>query len=207
MPRRPLKKKRTLLPDSVYKNISVHMLVNRVLKSGKKSVAYRIVYSALKDIGDKTQKNPVEVFEKALDQISPRVEVRPRRRAGAIQLVPRVLRSRDRAKATALCWVLEGCRKRAGQTMVSKLTNEIMEAYKKSGYAARKKDELHKIAVNNAMYARKPQAIFNAINQTAEITSGSNSSLAGGQASQQAAGRSANGPRTAGAVALRATTK
>lgn len=165
MPRRPITKKRTLLPDPVYNSISVHMLVNRVLKSGKKSIAYRIVYNALKEIGDITKKNPVEVFEKALDNVTPRVEVKPRRRAGAVQMVPRVLRSGDRSKATALRWVLEGCYKRSGQPMVAKLKSEIMEAYKKTGYSTRKKDELHKIAMNNAMYARKPQAIINAINQ------------------------------------------
>nr|ALO21085.1 ribosomal protein S7 [Lobochlamys segnis] len=165
MPRRPIKKKRSLLPDPVYNSISVHMIVNRVLKNGKKSIAYRIVYNALKEIGDITQKNPVEVFEKALDNITPRVEVKPRRRAGAVQLVPRVLRAGDRSKATALRWILEACQKRSGQPMILKLKNEILEAYKKSGYAIRKKEELHKIAINNAMYAKKPQIVINAINQ------------------------------------------
>jgi small subunit ribosomal protein S7 len=165
MPRRPITKKRSLLPDPVYNSISVHMLVNRVLKSGKKSVAYRIVYNALKEVGDITKKNPVEVFEKALDNVTPRVEVKPRRRAGTVQLVPRVLRSGDRAKAGALRWLLEACQKRSGQPMVSKLKNEIVEAYKKTGFAVRKKDELHKIAINNAMYARKPQTVINAVNQ------------------------------------------
>jgi small subunit ribosomal protein S7 len=165
MPRRPLNKKRILLPDPVYNSISVHMLINRVLKSGKKSVAFRIVYNALKEIGDNTGNNPVEVFENALDNVTPRVEVKPRRRAGAIQLVPRVLRAGDRSRATALRWVLEGCHKRSGQPMVTRLKTEILEAYKKTGYAIRKKDELHKIAVNNAMYARKPQTVLNAVNQ------------------------------------------
>lgn len=165
MPRRPLNKKRILLPDPIYSSVSVHMLINRVLKSGKKSVAYRIVYNALKDIGENTGKNPVEVFEKALDNVTPRVEVKPRRRAGAIQLVPRVLRAGDRSKATALRWILEGCHKRSGQPMLNRLKNEILEAYKKTGYAIRKKDELHKIAINNAMYARKPQTVINAVNQ------------------------------------------
>jgi small subunit ribosomal protein S7 len=164
MPRRPISKKRELLPDPVYQSISVHMLVNRVLKNGKKSVAYRIVYNALKDVGEITQKNPVEVFEKALDNVTPRVEVKPRRRAGAVQLVPRVLRSADKAKATALRWLLEASQKRSGQPMILKLKNEIIEAYKKSGYSMRKKEELHKIAINNAMYAKKPQIIINAVN-------------------------------------------
>nr|AYQ95050.1 ribosomal protein S7 [Palmellopsis texensis] len=164
MPRRPISKKRELLPDPVYQSISVHMLVNRVLKNGKKSVAYRIVYNALREVGEITQKNPVEVFEKALDNVTPRVEVKPRRRAGAVQLVPRVLRSGGKAKATSLRWILEACQKRSGQPMILKLKNEIIEAYKKSGYSIRKKEELHKIAINNAMYAKKPQIIINAVN-------------------------------------------
>ncbi len=167
MPRRPLNKKRTLLPDPIYESVSVHMLINRVLKSGKKSVAFRIVYNAFKDIGETTGKNPVEIFEKALDNVTPKVEVKPRRRAGAIQLVPRVLRAGERSKATALRWILEGCNKRSGQPMVNRLKNEIIEAYKKTGYAIRKRDELHKIAVNNAMYARKPQTVLNAVSQLA----------------------------------------
>jgi small subunit ribosomal protein S7 len=167
MPRRPISQKRALLPDPVYNNTTVHMLVNRVLKSGKKSIAYRIVYNALKEIGDVTQKNPVEVFEKALDNITPRVEVKPRRRAGAIQMVPRVLRAADsaQAKATSLRWIMEACQKRSGQSMVVKFKTEITDAYKKTGFAIRKKEELHKLAINNAMYARKPQAIINAVNQ------------------------------------------
>jgi small subunit ribosomal protein S7 len=165
MPRRPITKKRSLLPDPIYNSISVHMLVNRVLKNGKKSVAYRIVYNALKEVGDITKKNPVEIFEKALENVTPRVEVKPRRRAGTVQLVPRVLRTGDRARASALRWILEACQKRSGQSMITKLKNEIVEAYKKTGFAIRKKDELHKIALNNAMYARKPQTVINAINQ------------------------------------------
>ena len=152
------------MPDPIYNSISVHMLINRVLKSGKKSVAFRVVYNALKEIGDSTGKNPVEVFEKALDNATPHVEVKPRRRAGAVQLVPRVLRVGDRSKASALRWILEACNKRSGQPMVNKLKNEIVEAYKNTGYAVRKKDELHKVAVANAMYARKPQTVINAIN-------------------------------------------
>lgn len=165
MPRRPLKKKRTLLPDPIYNNVSVHMLINRVLKNGKKSLAYRIVYQSFKEIGETLDQNPVEVFEVALDNVTPRVEIKPRRRAGAIQLVPQVLRTSDRSKATALRWILEGCHKRTGQPMLNRLKNEIVEAYKKTGYAVRKKDELHKVAVNNAMYSRRPQIVINAVNE------------------------------------------
>jgi small subunit ribosomal protein S7 len=163
MPRRPIKKKRTLLPDPIYNSLSIHMLVNRVLKSGKKSIAYRIVYNALREVGEITKKNPVEVFEEALDNITPRVEVKPRRRAGAVQMVPRVLRVGDQPFATTLRWLLESCEKKSGQSMVSKLKNEILDAYKKTGYAIRKKEELHKVALSNAMYAKKPQTIISAL--------------------------------------------
>jgi len=167
MPRHPLKNKRTLLPDPIYNSVSVHMLINRVLKSGKKSLAYRIVYNSLKEIGEAVGQNPVEVFETALDNVSPRVEIKPRRRAGAIQLVPRVLRTGDRTRSTALRWILESCQKKqgSGQPMLNRLKNEILEAYKKTGYASRKKDELHKLAINNAMYSKKPQIVINAVSQ------------------------------------------
>lgn len=163
MPRHPLKQKRTLLPDPIYNNITVHMLINRVLKNGKKALAYRLVYQAFKDIGETLGQNPVSIFEIALDNITPRVEIKPKRRAGSIQLVPRLLRTGERSKATALRWIIEGCTKRSGQTMRNRLKTEILEAYKKTGYANRKKDELHKLAINNAMYSKKPQLILNAI--------------------------------------------
>nr|YP_009184832.1 ribosomal protein S7 [Jenufa perforata]ALO62902.1 ribosomal protein S7 [Jenufa perforata] len=164
MPRRPIKKKRSLLPDPVYDSLSVHMLVNRVMKNGKKSLAYRIVYKALREVGDITKTNPVEVFEQALENVTPKVEVKPRRRAGSVQLVPRVLRSTDRAKANGLGWILEVCKKKTGVSMVTKLKNEIIEAYKKTGLAIRKRDELHKTALSNAMYAKRPQVVLSAIN-------------------------------------------
>lgn len=165
MPRRPLNKKRTLLPDPIYNSVSVHMLINRVLKNGKKSLAYRIVYHSFQEIGETLGLNPIEVFEKALDNVTPRVEIKPRRRAGAIQLVPRVLRTSDSSRSTALRWILEGCNKRSGQPMINRLKNEILEAYKKTGYAMRKRDELHKVAVSNAMYSKRPQIVINAVSQ------------------------------------------
>jgi small subunit ribosomal protein S7 len=163
MPRRPLKKKRVLLPDPVYNSLSVNMLVNRVMKSGKKSVAYRIVYNTLKEIGDATQKNPVEVFEEALENAMPQVEVKPRRKAGAVQMVPRVLRSVEKGKTSALRWILGACDKKSNKSMVSRLKTEILDAYEKKGNAMKKKEELHKMAISNAMYSSRPQLILNAV--------------------------------------------
>jgi len=163
MPRRPIKKKRSLLPDPVYNSVSVHMLVNRVMKSGKKSVAYRIVYNTLREIANITQKNPVEVFETALENAMPKVEVKPKRKAGSVQMVPTVLRSLDKGKATALRWMLDGCEKKSNKSMVSRLQTEILDAYEKKGNALKKREELHKIAANNAMYSKRPQIILNAV--------------------------------------------
>ncbi len=163
MPRSPLKKKRILLPDPVYNSKSVHMLVNRVLKSGKKSIAFRIVYTALLQIGETTNKNPLEVLLQALNNVTPRVQVKPRRRGGAIQMVPRLLPVGEKALTYAIRWILEACDKKSGQTMISKLKNEIIDAYKNTGYAMRKKEELHKIALSNAMYAKAPQKILSAL--------------------------------------------
>ena len=163
MPRRPIKKKRVLLADPVYNSISVNMLVNRVMKNGKKSVAYKIVYNTLKEIGDTTQKNPVEVFENALENVMPQVEVKPRRKAGAVQMVPRVLRSVEKGKTTALRWILGACEKKSSKSMISRLKTEILDAYEKKGNAMKKKEELHKMAISNAMYSPRPQLILNAV--------------------------------------------
>jgi len=165
MPRRPIKKKRTVFPDPIYNSVSVHMLVNRVMKNGKKSLAYKIVYNTLKNIGQTTEKNPVEVFEIALENVMPKVEVQPRRRAGSVQMVPSILRSLDRGQATALRWILESCQKKSAKSMVLKLQTEILDAYEKKGHAIKKKEELHKLAVNNAMYSKRPQIILNAVAQ------------------------------------------
>lgn len=166
MPRRPLSTKRTLLPDPMYNSVSVSMLINRVLKNGKKALAHRIVYNALKEVSTAVNLNPVEVFEQALENVIPKVEVKPRRRAGAIQMVPTVNPAAERAKATALMWILQGCSKRKGQNTVGKLKTEILDAFKKQGYAIRKREELYKMAVANAMYAKKPQIILNAVTET-----------------------------------------
>nr|YP_009492333.1 ribosomal protein S7 [Stauridium tetras]AWI68988.1 ribosomal protein S7 [Stauridium tetras] len=164
MPRRPIKKKRILLPDPIYNSISVHMLVNRVMKSGKKSLAYKIVYTTLKEIGETTQKNPVEVFDFALENVMPKVEVKPKRRAGSVQMVPKVLSSIERGQATALRWILESCEKKSSKGIISKLKSEILDAYEQKGNAIKKKEELHKIAANNAMYSNRPQLILNVLN-------------------------------------------
>ena len=156
-------KRRLLLPDPIYNSISIHMLVNRVLKNGKKSLAYKIIYSVLRQISDNTNQNPLEIWEKALNNVQPRVEVKPRRRAGSIQQVPSPLNSRERAYAIGIRWILAACRKRSGKNTITKLVLEISEAAAKGGMAFRKKEELHKIALTNQMNSRNPEIIVQAI--------------------------------------------
>ena len=165
MPRCSRVKKRTLLADPVYNNVLVHTLINRILKSGKKTLAYKIVYNGFKNIEYTTGKNPIEIFETAIDNVTPKVTIKPRRRRGTITLIPRLVRPTDYPKVLAFKWIIEATHKRLGEKMVNKLKNEIIDAYKKQGFAHRKKDEYHKLGITNAMYARKPQNIINAINQ------------------------------------------
>lgn len=164
MPRSSKIKKRIILPDLIYKDVLVHTLINRILKSGKKTIACKIVYNCLKEIEYNTGKNALEIFNRALDNVTPKIIIKPRRRGGAIQLVPRLVRPTDYPKIFAFKWILEGAHKRVGQKMITKLKNEMIDAEKKQGLAIRKKDEHHKLGLTNAMYARKPQNIINAIN-------------------------------------------
>ena len=165
MPSHTIQKKRLLLQDPIYQSFTVNMLVNRVMKDGKKSLASKIVYNTLKNIGEVTQKNPVEVFDTALENVMPKVEVQPKRRAGAVQMVPSLLRSPERGQANALRWILEACEKKSAKTMTAKLQTEILDAYEKKGNAMKKREELHKMAANNAMYSNRPQIILNAVSQ------------------------------------------
>nr|AYQ95332.1 ribosomal protein S7 [Uronema sp. CCAP 334/1] len=174
MARKGAPKKRVLLPDPIYNKVSVHMLVNRILKNGKKSIAYRIVYSVFKKISENMNLNPVEVWESALNNVKPRVEVKPRRRAGSIQQVPRVMPSTERARAIAIRWIVAACQKRAGKDMISKLFSEITEAANKNGAAFRKKEELHKMALSNLMNSRRPDKIVKAITEQSEMNEENN---------------------------------
>jgi small subunit ribosomal protein S7 len=170
MSRKNAPKKRILAVDPVYNRISVHMLVNRVLKNGKKSIAYRIVYNVLRKLSETTDQTPVDLMENALTNVKPRIEIQPRRRGGAIQQVPKVIRSSEYAQALAIRWILAACQKRAGRDMVTRLNFEISEASKKTGMAFRKKEDLHKTALANQMNARRPDTIVQAIMVQEEVS-------------------------------------
>lgn len=152
MSRRKNIKKRPISPDPVYNSILLNMTIRRVMKSGKKSVAAGIIYDALKLIGERTGEEPLEVFERAIKNITPLVEVKARRVGGATYQVPMEVRP-GRGTALALRWLIHFSRNRSGRTMVNKLANEIMDAANETGGAIKKREETHRMAEANKAFA------------------------------------------------------
>jgi small subunit ribosomal protein S7 len=152
MSRRTTTKKRPVPADPVYNSRLISMTIRRIMRSGKKSVAAGIVYDALKTIGERTGSEPLEVFEKAIKNLTPLVEVKARRVGGATYQVPMEVRQ-NRGTALALRWLVQYSRQRGGKTMVSKLANEIMDAANETGSAIRKREETHRMAEANKAFA------------------------------------------------------
>ena len=139
-------------PDPIYNSRLVTLLVARILKSGKKSVAQRIVYHSLEIISAKTEENPVLVLEKAVKNVTPQVEVKARRVGGSTYQVPIEIRA-YRGTNISLKWITEFARSRSGKNMALKLANEVMDAAKEAGNAIRKKEQTHKMAEANKAFA------------------------------------------------------
>ncbi|MCI0477823.1 MAG: 30S ribosomal protein S7 [Anaerolineales bacterium] len=152
MARRGKAEHHTVAPDSKYSNLQIANFINRVMTRGKKTVASRAVYGAFDIIGDKTKKNPVEVFETALRNAGPNVEVRPRRVGGATLQVPVEVPS-DRRVALAMRWLIANSRARSGKTYAEKLAGELMDAAANQGATIKKKEETHKMAEANRAFA------------------------------------------------------
>jgi len=152
MPRKGPAKKREVTPDPVYGNKLLTRLVNRVLISGKKSAAEKIVYGALSIIEEKTNRSGIEVFEEAMKNIMPLIEVKPRRVGGATYQVPVEVRA-DRKVSLALRWVVTYSRKRSGKTMMEKLAAELLDASNNTGASIKKKEDGHKMADANKAFA------------------------------------------------------
>jgi small subunit ribosomal protein S7 len=128
------------------------MTIRRIMTSGKKSLASNILYDALKTIGERTGNDPIELFEKAIKNLTPLVEVKARRVGGATYQVPMEVRS-ERGTALALRWLVNFSRNRGGKTMASKLANEIMDAANETGGAIKKREETHRMAEANKAFA------------------------------------------------------
>lgn len=152
MSRRTVAQKRPVPPDSVYNSRLISMMVRRVMHSGKKSVAYHIVYDAMKTIEERTGSDPLELFERAVRNATPLVEVKARRVGGATYQVPMEVRS-ERGTALALRWLIQFSRQRTGRSMASKLANELMDAANETGSAIRKREETHRMAEANKAFA------------------------------------------------------
>lgn len=152
MPRKGPARKRDIIPDPVYNNRLLTRLMNRILIDGKKSVAEKIVYGALEIIEEKTKRRGIEVFEEAMKNVMPVIEVRPRRVGGATYQVPVEVRS-DRRISLALRWIVTNSRKRSGHTMVEKLAGELLDAANQTGASVKKKEDGHKMAEANKAFA------------------------------------------------------
>ncbi len=152
MPRKGFIAKRDVLPDPIYNSKVVTKLINNIMLDGKKSVAQKIVYDAFDIIKEKEQKDPLEVFETALNNIMPVLEVKARRVGGATYQVPLEIRP-ERRQTLGLRWLVIYARKRNEKTMCEKLAAEIMDAVEGNGGAFKKKEDMHKMAEANKAFA------------------------------------------------------
>ena len=152
MPRRRVVAKRDILPDPKFGNVTLAKFMNHVMVSGKKSLAERIVYGALDIISSRQQQDPVEVFNEALENIAPLVEVKSRRVGGATYQVPVEVRP-ARREALSMRWLVEYARSRGEKSMPQRLAGEIMDAAQGKGAAVKKREDVHRMAEANKAFS------------------------------------------------------
>ncbi|MCH8280069.1 MAG: 30S ribosomal protein S7 [Chloroflexi bacterium] len=151
MSRRRRAERRILPPDPAYNNVELSKFINCVMQKGKKTTAQRIIYSAFDIIREEANREPLEVFQQAMRNATPAVEVRPKRVGGATYQIPTELRP-VRSEALAIRWLIRGARSRKGIPMRRGLANELMEASRGEGSAVRRKEELHRMAEANRAF-------------------------------------------------------
>jgi small subunit ribosomal protein S7 len=152
MPRKGPARKREIIPDPVYNSQLVARFINRLFTRGKKSVAEKIFYGALEEIESKTGRPGIEVFQRAVENVTPMVEVKPRRVGGATYQVPIEVRP-ERRMALAIRWIVTYSRKRPGKTMIERLSAELMDAATGAGASIKKKEDGYKMAEANKAFA------------------------------------------------------
>ncbi len=152
MPRKGPVPKREVLPDPIYDSVLVTKLINNIMLDGKRGVAQKIVYGAFNIIAEKTGRDALEVFEEALNNVMPVLEVKARRVGGATYQVPMEVNP-DRRQALGLRWLTNYSRQRGERTMVERLANEILEAINNTGGAVKKKEDMHRMAEANKAFA------------------------------------------------------
>ena len=144
--------KRKIPPDPVYGSVLIQKFINKIMEKGKKNLAEKIVYCAMEEVKKKVNKDPLEVFEKALENVTPFLVVKPRRVGGATYQVP-VEVPKVRAQALAMQWIREVSRERPGKSMIQSLAAELIDAYNGVGSSIKKREDLHKTAEANRAFA------------------------------------------------------
>ncbi len=152
MSRRHRAEKREVIPDPKFGDSVLTKFMNSVMKDGKKSAAERIVYGALDQMEDKVKQNPVELFHQALENVMPALEVRSRRVGGATYQVPIEVRT-DRRQALAIRWIISAARARGENTMVERLSGELLDAANNRGAAVKKREDTHRMAEANRAFS------------------------------------------------------
>lgn len=152
MPRKGPAPRRVIPPDPVYNDVLVQRFINRLMMCGKKSVAEKIFYRAMEIVGERTKRNPLEVFHQALKNVMPVLEVRPRRVGGATYQVPMEVRP-ERRISLGIRWLVTSARKRGGRTIIEKLAAELMDAANNQGAAVKKREDTHRMAEANKAFA------------------------------------------------------
>lgn len=150
--RRKQKTKRDILPDMKHGSAVVAKFINYLMRKGKKSTAERVMYGTLENVKQKTQKDPLEVFDAALKNAMPQLELKSRRVGGANYQVPREVRG-ERKMFLACKWLIEGAKKRKGKPMAIKLCEELIDAANNTGHAIKKKTDVHRMAEANKAFA------------------------------------------------------
>ena len=152
MPRKGQVRKRETVPDTRFGNPAVAKFISSLMKGGKKSVAERILYTALDNAAEKLGTEPFEVFEKAMSNVAPQIEVRPRRVGGATYQVP-VEVPPERGQLLSIRWIISYARSKKGMPMAERLMRELMDAYKNEGSSIKKREDTHRMAEANRAFA------------------------------------------------------
>lgn len=145
-------KKHEIYPDAIYNSAIIAKLINQIMRNGKKNAARKIVYGALDIIKETTKKESMEVFDTAMRNAGPQLEIKPKRVGGATYQVPIEVKG-DRKIALAIRWIIAGARSRKGRPMAEKLAQELMDAANNTGWAIRKRENTHKMAEANRAFA------------------------------------------------------
>ncbi len=152
MPRKRVVEKREIIPDPKYKSVLVSKFVNSLMKDGKKSVAQSILYGAFDIIREKTKGDPLEIFQKAIENVKPLVEVKSRRVGGSTYQVPTEVRP-SRSQALSIRWIISFARARGEKTMAAKLAGELIDAANGRGASIKKREDTHRMAEANKAFA------------------------------------------------------